>query len=219
MTEGQSNKELTEQTNTSSMYRGLTLLFWMSLRMCSKQLLLRNTAWRTGLSEHCRISGTAAKIGNKEDVDSFIRHWGNQLSGLHTDWERNSFYSARLETLWTLSYLAFGFEGRSGRLPSSACPAPHCLVDGSSWGAGSSCPVWSWSPPAALPGCWSEGGGSSPSGTARSAAGAPWSWVLGRSDSTMLAELRTGPQQSEGWWRAGHSSEKISTKSLLCNQV
>lgn len=126
MTEGQTYKELTERTNTSSMDRGLTLLFWMSLRMCSKQLLFRNTAWRTGLSEHCRISGTAAKIGNKEDVDSFIRHWGNQLSGLHTDWERNLFYSAGLETVWTRSYLAFGFEGRSGRLPSSACPAPHC---------------------------------------------------------------------------------------------
>lgn len=39
--------------------------------MCSKQLLLRNTACRTGLSGHCKISGTAAKINNKEDVDSF----------------------------------------------------------------------------------------------------------------------------------------------------
>lgn len=37
--------------------------------MCSKQLLLRKTACRTGLSEHCRISGTAAKNDNKDDVD------------------------------------------------------------------------------------------------------------------------------------------------------
>lgn len=49
---------------------GLTLLFWISLRMCSKQLLLRKTACRAGLSEHCRISGTAAKIDNKWEGDS-----------------------------------------------------------------------------------------------------------------------------------------------------
>lgn len=39
--------------------------------MCSKQLLLRNTACRTGLSEHCRISGTAAKI-SKEEHETFF---------------------------------------------------------------------------------------------------------------------------------------------------
>lgn len=47
--------------------------------MCSKQLLLRNTACKTGLSEHCRISGTAAKIGNKEHDSLFLRHQGNQM--------------------------------------------------------------------------------------------------------------------------------------------
>lgn len=38
----------------------LTLLFWMSRRMCSKQLLFRKMACSTGRSGHCRISGMAS---------------------------------------------------------------------------------------------------------------------------------------------------------------
>ena len=70
--------------------RGLTLEFWISLRMCSKQLLFRKTACRTGLSGHCRISGTAAKNDNKEDVDS---------SYLSDTGEIDSFASTLIETV------------------------------------------------------------------------------------------------------------------------
>lgn len=102
-------------------------------------------------------------------------------------------------TVWTCSYLAFGSGGRLGCPPSSACLDSHCSVGGSSSGAGSSSPVSSWSPPAALRGCWNAGGVSLRSGTARSAAGASWPWVLWTPGNTTLAGPRRGPQPSQGW--------------------
>lgn len=102
--------------------------------MCSKQLLLRKTACRTGLSEHCRISGTAAKIDNTEDVDSPYLLEINDLVSILIEREikTNDSYSARLETYWTCSYLAFDSGVRSDCLPSFACLVDRCSVDGSS---------------------------------------------------------------------------------------
>lgn len=72
----QKSTEMKEQTQNVFKGLALTLLFWMSLRMCSKQLLFRKIAWRTGLSEHCRISGIAAKSDNNRVDSSYLSHTG-----------------------------------------------------------------------------------------------------------------------------------------------
>lgn len=196
------------------MDRGLTLLFWTSRSMCSKQLLLRNTACKTGLSEHCRISGTAAKIDNEEDVDMPGKFCLHTAQG--DEHEKGMLRATVHMRPWgTWSYLASVSAERSDCPPSSDSLAAHWSADGSSWGAGSSSPGSSWSPPGARRDCWSAGGGSSRSGTAGLASGALCSWVQGRSGSTKLAEQRIGHPQREGWWNEGHCSGKEYGQSHL----
>lgn len=174
---------------------GLTLLFWMSLRMCSKQLLLRKTACRTGLSEHCRISGTTATI------DKEGKHIGNNRFSVAilVQNQIKEHFILNLLLCWTCAYLAFDSGVRSGSPPSSACSPVRWWAVGSSWATESSYRGSSWSRPAALRGYSSAEGGSSPSSTAKSSGGVWGSSVQGRHGNTMPAKQRTNPQQTEGW--------------------